>query len=71
MKYSKGVPFELLPVVGVGDGDQGRCPLAQVLAVQVGNPIFSNHIMHMGPAGGDAGTGLELGDDPGLAPAGH
>jgi hypothetical protein len=57
-------------VARVGDGDERRRPLAQVLAVEVGDAVLGHHEVHVRPGGDHARPLLEVGDDARLAVGG-
>ena len=40
-----GLLEKLLAMIGMGDGDQGQRPVLHRFAVQIGHPVFSDHIM--------------------------
>ena len=53
------------PELGVGDGDQLHGPFPDVLAVEVGDPVFGDHVMDVAPDQGDPGPLPQEGDDAG------
>ena len=49
----------------MGDADQGRGPLIQALAPEVGDAVFGDHVAGEVAGRRDRGAGLELPDDAG------
>ncbi len=61
-------PLRLLdqpgPEVRMGDGDQVHRPLPDVLSLEVGDPALGDHVLDVPPRQGNAGAGVEGGNDP-------
>lgn len=52
-----------LTMIGMRDLDELSRTLAEILAVEVRNPVFGNNVMDMCPRRNHAGTQLEKRDD--------
>ena len=67
MENTKGIPFQLLTVIRMGNRYQRRGSFSQAFTVQIGNTVLGHNVVYMRPAGSHAGTWLKLCDNPRLA----
>ena len=63
-----GFPDQLIPEVGVGDGDEQFCPFPGAAAYQVDHAVFGDHVVGLA-AGIRDDVPIEGGDDPGTKAA--
>ncbi len=59
-----GLPTNILSEIRMSDTCKRLRSLAKIFAMQINDPEFSNHILHMSPCGNNTGTWLKMGDNP-------